>query len=87
MPRIARVVVPGMPYHGMQRGNRRANVFFEDADRRRYLWLLEDYARKYGLKSGAAYVFSALSMPAAFKTSGAKPFPTMVIPEKERPNF
>ena len=49
MPRIARVVVPGMPHHVTQRGNRRANVFFEDADRRRYLLLLEDYARKYAL--------------------------------------
>ncbi|OQB75997.1 MAG: Transposase IS200 like protein [Planctomycetes bacterium ADurb.Bin126] len=49
MPRIARVVVPGMPHHVTQRGNRRANVFFDDGDRRRYLLLLEDYARKYGL--------------------------------------
>jgi len=38
-----------MPHHVTQRGNRRANVFFEDGDRRRYLLLLEDYARKYGL--------------------------------------
>ena len=49
MPRIARVVIPGMPHHVTQRGNRRADVFFCDADRRRYLALLADYAEQYGL--------------------------------------
>jgi hypothetical protein len=37
MARLARVVVPGVPHHVTQRGNRRANVFFDDGDRRRYL--------------------------------------------------
>jgi len=37
MPRIAQVVVPGLPHHITQRGNRRADVFFDDDDRRRYL--------------------------------------------------
>ena len=58
MPRIARVVVPGMPHHVTQRGNRRANVFFDDGDRRRYLLLLEDYARKYGLSVWAYCLMS-----------------------------
>ena len=39
-----------MPHHVTQRGNRRANVFFEESDPRRYLLLLEDYARKYALE-------------------------------------
>jgi len=50
MPRIARVVIPGMPHHVTQRacrelrrtGNRRADVFFCDSDRRRYLTLLAE---------------------------------------------
>ncbi len=49
MPRIARVVIPRMPHHITQRGNRRADVFFEDGDRRRYLRLLQDFAGRYGL--------------------------------------
>ena len=32
MTRIARVVVPGLPHHVTQRGNRRECVFFEDGD-------------------------------------------------------
>ena len=49
MPRIARVVVPGLPHHITQRGNRRADVFFDDDDRRRYLFLLGQYAERHGL--------------------------------------
>ena len=50
MPRIACIVVPGMPHHVTQRGNRREDVFFEEGDRRRYLVMLEDYASRYGLE-------------------------------------
>jgi putative transposase len=32
MSRLARLIVPGFPHHVTQRGNRRAPVFFEDAD-------------------------------------------------------
>jgi putative transposase len=32
MSRIARVVVPGVPHHVTQRGNRGARVFFGDGD-------------------------------------------------------
>ena len=49
MPRIARVVIPGMPHHVTQRGNRRAEVFFSDEDRRKYLALMGDYSQRYGL--------------------------------------
>ncbi len=49
MPRTARIVVPGVPYHVTQRGNRRQNVFFSDDDRRLYLSWLKDYAEKHGL--------------------------------------
>jgi putative transposase len=46
MPRIARVVVPDAPHHVTQRGNRREDIFFSDADRRVYLRLLWQYAYK-----------------------------------------
>jgi putative transposase len=32
MARIARVVVPGLPHHVLQRGNRRQRTFFRKAD-------------------------------------------------------
>jgi putative transposase len=50
MPRIARVVVPGLPHHVTQRGNRRADVFLCDRDRRRYLSVLADYKARHGLR-------------------------------------
>ncbi len=49
MTRIARVVVPGFPYHVTHRGNRRASVFFSDEDREVYLALLHEHAQKEGL--------------------------------------
>ena len=49
MPRIARVIMPGLPHHVTQRGNRRMDVFFDDEDRRRYLSLLGRYAERHGL--------------------------------------
>jgi putative transposase len=40
MARIARVVVPGMPHHITQRGNRRQTSFFCDDDYHAYLELM-----------------------------------------------
>ncbi len=40
MPRPARLVVPGLAHHVVQRGNRRQRIFFDDDDRRAYLRLL-----------------------------------------------
>jgi putative transposase len=45
--RLARVVVPDMPHHVIQRGNRRQRVFFCDDDRRAYLQMLEERTKKY----------------------------------------
>jgi len=50
MTRIARIVIPGTPHHVVQRGNRRQNVFFSDADKKYYLMLLGKYAKKAGVK-------------------------------------
>ncbi len=49
MPRIARAVIPGIAHHVTQRGNRREDIFFEEADRQRYLQLLLEYSSKHGL--------------------------------------
>jgi len=49
MPRHARVVVPDIPHHVCQRGNRGVDVFHSDAQCQRYLIWLADYADRYGL--------------------------------------
>jgi putative transposase len=49
MPRMARAVVPGVPHHVTQRGDRRESVFLAKADYRRYLNLLREYAGPRGL--------------------------------------
>ncbi|MEI6519316.1 MAG: transposase [bacterium] len=47
MPRTARIVIPDVKHHVTQRGNNRAQVFFEDADYLKYLELLAKHAAKY----------------------------------------
>ncbi|HVP11730.1 MAG TPA: transposase [Phycisphaerae bacterium] len=49
MPRVARIVIPGVPHHVTQRGNNRQDVFFVDDDRRAYLDLLAEQADRFGL--------------------------------------
>ena len=43
MARLGRVVVPNVPHHLTQRGNRGEAAFFDDADWRRYLQLLGEH--------------------------------------------
>ena len=53
MPRVARIVIPGVPHHITQRGNppsAEQDVFFVDDDRRVYLELLAAQAERFGLK-------------------------------------
>jgi putative transposase len=38
MARLPRLVLPGIPYHATQRGNRRQQTFFEDGDYALCLW-------------------------------------------------
>ena len=44
MARLARIVLPGIPHHVTQRGNRRERTFFEEGDYALYLDLLADAA-------------------------------------------
>lgn len=45
MARLPRIVIPGIPHHVTQRGNRRERTFFDDGDYELYLDLLSDAAR------------------------------------------
>ena len=47
MPRIARVVAPGLPHHITQRGSRNQKVFFSIADRRNYMGILKEEMDKH----------------------------------------
>lgn len=49
MARIARVVAPGLPHHITQRGNRRQQTFFEDADYQLYLELMAEWCVRCGV--------------------------------------
>ena len=48
MARLARLVLPAVPYHVTQRGNRRQPTFFEDGDFALYRDLLAEGARRAG---------------------------------------
>ena len=69
MARIARYVVPGLPQHVTQRGNRRAKVFFRDADYELYRDLLAMQCRKHGVA-----VWGYCLMPTTC-TSSSRPRP------------
>lgn len=49
MARLARVVVPGVPHHVIQRGNRRQPTFLRKKDYPAYLDLLQEWADRTGL--------------------------------------
>jgi putative transposase len=50
MARLARLVVPGMPHHVTQRGNRRQQTFFNEGDYAAYLELMGDWCREKGVE-------------------------------------
>lgn len=50
LPRLARIVVPGLPYHVTHRGNRRQDIFFRSHDYRMYKQWLRENAERYGLE-------------------------------------
>ncbi len=50
MARLARVVIPGIPHHVTQRGNRRMPTFFSDDDYRAYLGLMAAQCEAHGVR-------------------------------------
>ncbi len=46
MARMARIVVPNIPHHVTQRGNRSQKVFFSHKDKSCYIKLLHEHAQK-----------------------------------------
>ena len=49
MPRLRRIVVPGVAHHVTQRGNRRQRTFFSDGDYRLYLFTLARVCHRWGV--------------------------------------
>lgn len=58
MARTNRVIIPGLPHHITQRGNRRADVFRDEEDRTVFLRLLHNNSLRYGLKHWAYCLMS-----------------------------
>ena len=50
MARLARIIVPGVPHHVTQRGNRREPIFFEDGDQALYRHILAEQADRHGVQ-------------------------------------
>ena len=50
MARLARLVIPGLPHHVTQRGNRRQQTFFNDGDYAAYLELMSEWCREEGVE-------------------------------------
>jgi putative transposase len=53
MTRRARIIVPGLPHHVTQRGNRREAIFFEDGDQEIYRDLLAEQLDRAGVQAWA----------------------------------
>jgi len=49
MARLARLVIPGLPHHVTQRGNRRQQTFFCDEDYAAYLELMAQWCAERGV--------------------------------------
>ena len=50
MSRIARVVIPGLPHHVTQRGNRRMKTFFCENDYEAYIDLMAEWCGECGVE-------------------------------------
>lgn len=56
MARIARIVVPSIPHHCTQRGNRRQDSFFKDDAYREYISLMSASCRLHSVEIWAYYL-------------------------------
>ena len=70
MPRNARVVAPGIPYHVTQRGTNRQPVFFRLSDRKLYLQLIRENQSAAGVR---VIAYSLMSNHVHF----------VIVPERE----
>lgn len=50
MPRSARFVLPGYPFHLTHRGNNKRQIFYSDEDRRKYLYWFEEARLKWNVQ-------------------------------------
>ena len=50
MARLARLVIPGLPHHITQRGNRRQQTFFNEGDYAAYVELMAEWCREQGVE-------------------------------------
>jgi len=50
MPRSARFVLPGYPFHLTHRGNNKRQIFYSDEDRRKYLFWFEEARQKWNVQ-------------------------------------
>jgi len=48
MPRRARLSIPGIPWHIIQRGNNRSVCFYAEENNQLYLHYLDEFATKFG---------------------------------------
>ena len=53
MARLARMIIPGVPHHVTQRGNRRERIFIEAGDEQVYLDLLATQLKRYAVECWA----------------------------------
>jgi hypothetical protein len=84
MGRIARVVVPGLPYHLTQRGNRREPVFFGAEDYQFYRRLIATAERRAGAETASTMtIASSTTMPIARTSASSE----MVLAEKPSANI
>jgi hypothetical protein len=64
MPRVARIVLPGVLHDITQRGNNRQDVFFVDDDRGAYLAILANQT-EMGTEMGTCYFPTGASLAPA----------------------
>ena len=77
MARLARIVIPGLPHHVTQRGNRREAIFFEEGDHEIYLDLLVEQTLKAGVALWAYCLLDSRAVqPGANPKSSAPATPT-----------
>ena len=74
MARLARVIVPSLPHHISQRGNRRQQTFFQRVDFQLYLELMAEWCTKcevevwsYGLMTNHTHLIAVPSSEAGLR--------------------